>query len=393
MPISKKISENLTRSSWVRKMFETGIELKQRYGQENVFDFSLGNPDLPSPKKFNKTLLEEAKKTGPYVHGYMPNAGYPETRDLIATALKKESKINFTKDEIVMTCGAAGALNVILKSILEPGDEVIVIAPYFGEYDFYIDNHQGIRVISNSNAELLPDFSDLDNKINAKTKTLLINTPNNPSGRVYSSEILSNFGKLLSEKSKILGHPIYLIVDEPYKKILFDGLTYNSPFKFYENTIIANSFSKDLSLAGERIGYLAISPLIEDVRDIVNAAIFCNRILGYVNAPALMQRTVKNVLDSRVEVEIYQKRRDILYNALKKIGFDVIKPEGTFYIFPKTPIDDDIKFVKSLQDELVLTTPGTGFHYPSYIRVSFCVPEGTIINAISKFEKVFRMYS
>jgi aspartate aminotransferase len=374
-------------------MFETGIELKQKYGEENVFDFSLGNPDLPSPEKFNEILVEEAKKRGPYVHGYMPNAGYSETREVVAAALKRESGIDFTKDEIIMTCGAAGALNVILKSILEPDDEAIVIAPYFGEYDFYIDNHQGIRVISNSNAELLPNFSDLDSEINPKTKALLINTPNNPSGRVYSSEILSKFGEILSEESKILDHPIYLIVDEPYKKIIFDGLKYNSPFKFYKNTIIANSFSKDLSLAGERIGYLAISPLIEDVRDIVNASIFCNRILGYVNAPALMQRIVKNALDLKVEVEIYQKRRDILYNALKKIGFDVIKPEGTFYIFPKTPIDDDIKFVKSLQDELILATPGTGFHYPGYIRLSFCVPEKTIINAFDKFEKVYKMYS
>ncbi len=392
MPISSKISENLTHSSWIRKMFETGIILKKQYGSENVFDFSLGNPDLPSPPEFDDVLADEVKEKGCFVHGYMPNAGYPETRIAVADMLRRESDLGFTKNNVIMTCGAAGALNVILKSVLESGDEVIVIAPYFPEYDFYIDNHLGVKVESQSTEDFLPNLDDLDAKINSRTRAVLINSPNNPTGRIYPSETLTKLGELLLQKSENIGHPIYLLADEPYKKIVYDGLRYITPFRFYKNTILATSFSKDLSLAGERIGYLAVSPLIEDFGDIINAAIFCNRILGYINAPALMQRVIRRVLDSRVDVSIYQRRRDILYNVLKKIGYNVIKPEGTFYIFPKSPIADDIEFVKALQEKRILVTPGSGFHRSGYFRISFCVSEQTINRALVGFEETFKEY-
>jgi len=392
MPISSKILENLTHSSWIRKMFETGIILKKQYGSENVFDFSLGNPDLPSPPEFDDVLADEVKEKGCFVHGYMPNAGYPETRIAVADMLRRESDLGFTKNNVIMTCGAAGALNVILKSVLESGDEVIVIAPYFPEYDFYIDNHLGVKVESQSTEDFLPNLDDLDAKINSRTRAVLINSPNNPTGRIYPSETLTKLGELLLQKSENIGHPIYLLADEPYKKIVYDGLRYITPFRFYKNTILATSFSKDLSLAGERIGYLAVSPLIEDFGDIINAAIFCNRILGYINAPALMQRVIRRVLYSRVDVSIYQRRRDILYNALKKIGYNVIKPEGTFYIFPKSPIADDIEFVKALQEKRILVTPGSGFHRSGYFRISFCVSEQKINRALVGFEETFKEY-
>lgn len=389
MPISKKISESLTRSSWIRKMFETGLVLKQKYGEENVYDFSLGNPDLKSPSEFSTALLREASKTGNTLHGYMPNAGYPETRRCIAAMLARESGLPFTEEHVIMTCGAAGALNVILKSILDPGDEVVVIAPYFAEYNFYIDNHQGVRVISESGDDLLPDLRDLARKLTPRTKAVIINTPNNPSGRVYSEKLLMELGALLQKKSTEFGQPIYLLADEPYKKIIFDGGEYHSPLRFYRSTILATSFSKDLSIAGERIGYLAVSPLIEDADTIINAATFCNRILGYINAPALMQRVVKQVLDAEVEVAVYQKRRDLICAALTSIGYELIKPEGTFYVFPKSPLPDDVAFVQALQKHLILTTPGSGFQRPGYFRIALCVPEKTIEKSIPGFEQTY----
>jgi aspartate aminotransferase len=393
MPISRCLIESMSRSSWIRKMFEVGIDLKRKHGFDRVFDFSLGNPDLPSPPEFDQALIREASITGDSIHGYMPNAGFPETRRAVAEMLARNSGLPFDENHVIMTCGAAGAINVFLKSILDPGDEVIVIAPYFAEYNFYIDNHQGVKVISNSNRELLPDLDDLEQKISGRTKIVILNSPNNPSGRVYSEVMLKNIGSLLQQCSRTNGRPIYLLVDEPYKKIIFDNRAYVSPLRFYRNTVLATSFSKDLSLAGERIGFLAVSPLIEDARDIINAATFCNRILGYINAPALMQRVIKEVLDAHVAVEIYQQRRDIMYAGLTEIGYEVIKPEGTFYIFPRTPIPDDITFVQALQEKLILTTPGSGFQYPGYFRISLCVPEDVIYRSFDGFTQTFKQFN
>ena len=392
MPISRCLIESISHSSWIRKMFEVGIDLKRKYGFDQVFDFSLGNPDLPSPPEFDRVLIREASITGDSIHGYMPNAGFPETRCAVAEMLARNSGLPFDQNHVVMTCGAAGAINVFLKSILDPGDEVIVIAPYFAEYNFYIENHQGVKVVSNSNSELLPDLEDLEQKISSRTKIVILNSPNNPSGRVYSEAMLKNIGLLLQKSSRTMGHSIYLLVDEPYKKIIFDNRAYVSPLRFYRNTVLATSFSKDLSLAGERIGFLAVSPLIEDAREMINAATFCNRILGYINAPALMQRVIKEVLDAQVAVEIYQRRRDVMYAGLTEIGYEVIKPEGTFYIFPRTPIPDDITFVQALQEKLILTTPGSGFQYPGYFRIALCVSEEVIYRSFAGFSQTFKRF-
>lgn len=371
-------------------MFETGIALKKQHGDDKVYDFSLGNPDLPSPDIFNQVLCAEAAKTGSHLHGYMQNKGYPETCAAIAKILETESGLPFTENQIVMTCGAAGAINIILKSLLDPGDEVIVIAPFFTEYNFYVENHQGRLVISEADADLLPDPADIAAKITPRTRVLLINSPNNPTGRVYNEEILYKIGQILTRKSAEIGHPIYLLTDEPYKKIVYDGLKYHSSFRYYRHTILATSFSKDLSLAGERIGYLALSPLIEDYPTLINAAAFCNRVLGFINAPALMQRVIRQTLDVQVDVELYQRRRDLLFEALVKIGYDIKKPEGAFYLFPKCPIHDDVKFVYALQDKLIITTPGVAFHRPGYFRISYAVPERVIQGAIPGFEQVFK---
>ncbi len=389
MPISQTIQESLINASWIRRMFEQGIQLKARYGAENVYDFSIGNPDLISPPEFDRALREEADHSAPRLHGYMPNAGYPETRAAIAEMLSAESAIKFGSEQIIMTCGAAGAINVILKSLLNPGDEVIALAPLFVEYGFYIQNHRGVMVESQTDAELLPDVEDIQRRISPKTRVLLINSPNNPSGRVYPDSLLRAIGEQLRQASERIGHPIYLLADEPYKKIIYDNHEYHSPFTFYPNTIVATSFSKDLSLAGERIGFLAVHPEAEDAGDILNAATFCNRILGYINAPALMQRVIPHCLDANVDVNIYRRRRDLLCSALAKIGYDFIEPEGTFYLFPRSPIEDDVKFVQALQEERILTTPGTGFHRKGHFRISFAVDDETVAAAIPGFEKVF----
>jgi len=392
MPIATKITESMRHSSWIRKMFDAGIVLKKRYGADRVFDFSLGNPDVPSPAAFDQALVTEAQKTGAHRHGYMPNKGYTETCTAIAEVLEKESGLPFTAEQVLMTCGTAGAINVIFKTLLDPGDEVMVIAPYFTEYDFYIDNHQGRKVMVQTTADLLPDLDDLAAKITTRTKILVINSPNNPTGRIYSAHLLTEIGKLLTRSNQTRQSPIYLLTDEPYKKIVFDGKRCDTAFRFYRHTIMATSFSKDLSLAGERIGYLAVSPLIEDNATIIAAAAFCNRVLGFINAPALMQRVISHVLNERVDVALYQRRRDLIYNGLVEIGYEVIKPEGAFYIFPKSPIPDDVVFINALQENLILATPGVAFHRPGYFRISFAVPEREIIGALPGFAKVFKQF-
>ncbi len=371
-------------------MFTVGAALKKEYGADQVCDFSLGNPDLEAPQPFQDALVKEAQLNRPFLHGYMPNAGYPETRQKVADYLAEETGKNFTEDNVLMSVGVAAAMNVTLKTLLNPGDEVIVFAPYFAEYTFYIGNHGGIKVVAKTTDDLLPDLEDLEAKITAKTKAVIVNSPNNPTGRVYPAETYKQMATILNSKSKENKHPIFLLADEPYKKIIFDDGVYHSPFNFYTHTILATSFSKDMSLAGERIGFMAINPDIAESDDIFRAASFCTRTLGFVNAPALMQRTIKHVLKERVNIDIYKKRRDYLYEKLSSIGYEIAKPEGAFYMFPKSPVDDDIKFVNILKDNLVLVTPGSGFGKPGYFRISFCVPMETIEKSIPKFETAFK---
>jgi aspartate aminotransferase len=389
LTIAKEIKAGIQNASWIRKMFIAGAELKEKFGAENVYDFSLGNPDLMAPAEFQEALITEAKINQPFLHGYMPNAGYEKTRQAVAKMLTREAGIEFNENNVLMSVGAAGAMNVIMKVLLEPGDEVIVFSPYFAEYTFYISNHGGVKVEAETTDELLPDLKDLGKKITKKTKIVVVNSPNNPTGRVYSKELYTKLAKVLKAKSNEYGHSIFLLADEPYKKLIFDDCVYHSPFKFYENTIVANSFSKDLSLAGERIGYLGINPQCDSAQEIFEAASFCTRTLGFVNAPALMQRTITHVLEAKVDIDQYKKRRDYLYRELTAIGYEIPKPEGAFYMFPKCPIEDDIKFINILKDNLVLTTPGSGFGKPGYFRISFCVPMETIINSIPKFKKAF----
>jgi len=388
--ISNEIRESIKNTSWIRRMFVAGAELKKKFGAENVCDFSLGNPDLPAPQEFHDALEREASISKPFLHGYMPNAGYVETREEVAKLLTKESGIKFGVDNVLMTVGAAGAMNIVMRTLLNPGDEVVVFAPYFAEYTFYISNSGGIKVVANTTDDLLPDLVDMEKKITAKTKIVVVNSPNNPTGRVYPQETFEKLAEILDRKSNKFGSQIFLLGDEPYKNIIFDDGVYHSPFKFYKNTIVATSFSKDMSLAGERIGYFGINPQCDDADEIFQAASFCTRTLGFVNAPALMQRAIKHVLNVTVDISHYKERRDFLYEELTKIGYKIAKPEGAFYMFPKSPIADDIKFINILKDNLVLTTPGSGFGKPGHFRISFCVPMSIITKSIEKFKKAFK---
>ena len=366
-------------------MFEEGIRLKREHGDDNVFDFTLGNPYLNPPPEFLDALKAVVAEEQPKIHGYMQNSGFPETRDHVAAELSRDLNLPFTRDHVIMTCGAAGALNVILKSVLEPGDEVIVFAPYFVEYAFYIHNHGGVKVVSPADARFLPDLADLERRITARTRVVLVNSPCNPSGRLIPADILARIGDLLRRKSTEFGRTIYLVSDEPYRRLLFDGLQFESPMNHYASTLLAMSHSKDLALAGERIGFLAISPQCNDVLDLFSAMTFVNRTLGFINAPALMQRVLTRIDRFSVDVATYQRKRDLLYDALVEMGYEVNRPDGTFYMFPKSPLADDIAFIRLLQSKLVLVSPGTGFECPGYFRISFCVDDPVIERALPRF--------
>jgi len=392
MGTSKKIRAAIGQSSWIRKMFEEGASRKAIYGEENVFDFSIGNPNIEPPAEFKNILKELLDDSGKGLHCYMPNAGYKDTRDAVANYLTKQGEQIFSPDDIVMTVGSGGALNIILKTILDPDDEVIIIMPCFMEYKFYIDNHQGIPKFVTSEPDFSLDFKSITEAITEKTRAVMINSPNNPSGKVFSREELESLASLLMEHSEKNGRPIYLVSDEPYRKIVFDGVEVPSMFDIYKYTFVGTSFSKDLSLPGERIGYAALNPGMED-REIVSAGlVLSNRILGYVNAPALMQRAVNSLLNVSIDVDIYQKKRDILCDGLASLGYEFIKPQGAFYLFPKSPVEDDVKFVSALQDENILTVPGSGCGGPGHFRIAYCVSDETIINSMPGFKKTIEKF-
>jgi len=392
MSISKKIEDSIGKSSMVRRMFEEGNLRRAKYGPENVFDFSLGNPRLEPPAKFKEVLMELAADKSHRAHMYMSNAGFVETRKAVADFVGKLSNISFGPDDIIMTVGAAGALNVVLKTILDPGDEVIIPSPYFMEYNFYIDNFGGLPKVVNTTKDFSLDLSAIENAMNQNTKAVLINTPNNPTGSVYSEEDLINLGKVLMQYKQRYGKSIYLISDEPYSKIVYDGMKSPSIFNVYSESILVTSFSKDLSLPGERIGYIAVHPQVEDKKAIINGLILCNRILGFVNAPALMQRLIPSLLEISVDIDIYQHKRDILCEGLKDAGYNFIMPAGTFYLFPETPIPDDVEFTRDLQEENILTVPGSGFGAPGYFRIAYCVEDETITKALLGFARVMEKY-
>jgi aspartate aminotransferase len=392
MAIAAKIQASMGKSSWIRKMFEEGIARKAKFGAENVFDFSLGNPNLEPPAKFKELIRELAGDPRPGLHAYMPNAGLVESRKAVADYLTRNNRQTFGADDIVMTVGAGGGLNVVLKTLLNPGDEVIIPCPYFVEYNFYLDNHQGVPVIVKTKPDFSLDLSSIEKAITEKTKAVLINSPNNPTGKVYTKETLNALGEMLGVYSKKLGKPIYLVSDEPYRKIVYDGITVPGVFDAYRESFVVTSFSKDLSVPGERIGYAVVHPEIADKGMIVGGMILCNRVLGYVNAPALMQRVVAQLLEDSVDISLYQRKRDMLCNGLKDCGYEIEKPGGAFYLFPKTPIEDDVAFVRALQEENILTVPGSGFQGPGHMRIAYCVDDRTIEKAIPGFERVIRKF-
>ncbi|GAB4295021.1 MAG: pyridoxal phosphate-dependent aminotransferase [Myxococcota bacterium] len=385
--LSDKISGYIERASWIRKMFEEGLRMKAEKGERNVFDFSLGNPILEPPAEFSKALIETAKNQPPGGHSYMPNPGYPFVRERIAEVISRHHGLKLTKEHIIMTVGAAGALNTALKAILDDGDEVIVFAPYFVEYSFYIMNHGGVMKVAGTDETFLPDLASLESLLSERTRAVIINTPNNPTGRLYPQERLDELGALLERAGEKLKRIIYLICDEPYMKIIYDGKRPTSVFKAYKYSIIAHSYSKDMSIAGERIGYAAICPRIEESGKLFGGMAFTNRILGYVNAPALMQRLVAAVPEATVDVSWYETRRNRIYNALVSYGYDVVKPEGAFYFFPKSLLADDVEFVNYMKAKDVLVVPGSGFGAPGYFRLSYAVDDWVIDGGLPKFEE------
>ena len=393
MSIAERVQKSMAQGSWVRKMFEEGASLKRQYGEENVFDLSLGNPVMEPPIEFHQELKRLAENPLPGMHRYMENAGYPETRAAVAVQLSLETSIKFTMNDIIMTCGAAGALNVVLKTLLNEGDEVIIFSPYFPEYPHYIDNHGGIVRIVPTDEQFIPRLDILQTTIGAKTKAVLINSPNNPSGAVYGEDFVHQLGELLSKKQAQYETEIFLISDEAYRKIIYDGLKYLSPLLHHPQSIIVTSHSKDLALPGERIGYIAVNPTCSQRQELVGGLIHCNRTLGYVNAPALMQHLVSRLQSVTVPVAEYQKRRDFLYDQLNEMGYSVMKPQGAFYMFPKSPLEDDVAFIKELQSWRVLTVPGRGFGTPGYFRISYCVDDRTLEGSLSGFGKAAQKFN
>ena len=379
----------MEKSSWIRKMFEEGIRLKKQFGEENVFDLSLGNPVIEPPDQVQAALVKAAKDISPGLHRYMPNAGLQDVREAIAKTLSNECQVSLSANDLVMVCGAAGGLNITLKTLLDSGDEVLIFAPYFVEYLFYADNHGGKAVAVKTHDDFTLDMDALKDALSEKTKAVIVNSPNNPTGVVYSREELKQLAEVLKAHSEKTGKAVYLISDDPYKKITFDGVEAVNILELYENSIYITSHSKDIALPGERIGFVAVHPKCEDAGNLMAGLIFSNRVLGFVNAPALIQRVVKNVQGVTVDVEQYKKKRDFLYGELTRIGYDVVKPQGAFYFFPKSPIDDEVEFVKKLAEKKVLVVPGRGFGCPGYFRISYCLPDSVIESSIAGFESTF----
>ncbi len=390
MAVADKMKGFSEKSSWIRKMFEEGAKLKIQYGEDQVFDFSLGNPDIPPPPKFREVLLDMAQNTTPGQHSYMPNGGLPWVREAIAARMSREQGVEIHHGDLLMACGAAGALNVTMKALLNPGDEVILLAPYFVEYSFYVDNHGGIGKVVHTDERFAIDLTAIEEAITERTKAIIINSPNNPTGQVYDAVSIRALGALLEEAGNRFGSTIYLISDEPYRKIVFDNVVVPPIFQLVRNSIVLSSFSKDLSLPGERIGYLAVHPEADDRKALLDAMTLATRILGFVNAPAFMQRVVAELQDETVDCSIYARRRDLFCSILARIGYQFIPPQGAFYLFPQTPIDDDVRFCALLQEEKILAVPGRGFGRPGHIRLAFCIDDDYIARSAPGFTTAFQ---
>ena len=386
MPVAKCIAAQLERASWIRRMFEEGARLKKERGEANIFDFTLGNPEVEPPALTLATLRRVVEQGRPHSHGYMPNPGFPEVRAAIADKLRREVGLPFCAEQVCMTSGAAAACNVILKSILDPGDEVILLAPFFAEYPFYVGNHGGRVVVVETDADCLPEVERIAAAITPRTRGIILNTPNNPSGRVYPAALLCDLEAMLAR----LPNPPLVISDEPYKSLVYDGRKVAEVASLISQTAICFSWSKSQALAGERIGFLALSPRLPDWPQMAAACTFANRTLGFVNAPALWQLVMAEAADACVDASVYQHKRDVFCAGLSAAGYEVRKPEGGYYVFLKTPIPDDVSFVKLLVKQGVLAVPGAGFGRGGYVRLSMTVPLDTIERALPAFQRALQ---
>lgn len=388
--IAERMVGLVNNNSVIREMFEEGKRLAGIYGAENVFDFSLGNPSVPAPEELNravKDILDEEPSI--FVHGYMSNAGYEDVRATIADSINRRFGTSFNQSNIIMTVGAAGGINVIFKTILNPGDEVLTFSPYFVEYNSYVSNYDGKLVTIDPDTETFQaNIEDLERKITPKTKALIINNPNNPTGVVYSEETIKKVAAILDAKQKEYGTEIFIISDEPYRELAYDGVEVPYITKYYNNTIVGYSFSKSLSLPGERIGYLVIPDEVDDAEQMKTAAAIATRVLGFVNAPSLMQRAVARCIDAKCDVDSYNRNREALYNGLVKLGFECIKPQGAFYLFVKSPVPDEKEFCNVAKKHNVLLVPGSSFKCAGYVRIAYCVSYDTIINSLPRFAEI-----
>ena len=393
--IAEKMKHMVANSSAIRAMFEEGNRLAGIYGAENVFDFSLGNPNVPAPEAVKKAIFELLEGSDPVVlHGYTnSNSGYADVREAVAESLNDRFGTSFEGKNIVMTVGAAGGLNVILKSLINPGDEVIVFAPYFGEYRSYTSNYDGVLVeISPDTDTFQPKLNEFEQKITPKTKAVIVNTPNNPTGVVYSEETIQKMAAIMEAKQKEYGTEIYLISDEPYRELVYDGVEVPYLTKYYANTVVGYSYSKSLSLPGERIGYLVIPDEVADSEDLRSAANVATRSLGFVNAPTLQQKVVAKCLNEKTDISYYDRNRETLYDGLRDCGFECIKPEGAFYLFVKSPVEDEKAFCEAGKKYNILMVPGSSFACPGYVRLAYCVSYETIVNALPKFKELAKEY-
>ncbi|MEG1828627.1 MAG: pyridoxal phosphate-dependent aminotransferase [Cellulosilyticaceae bacterium] len=392
--ISNKMQNLVANSSTIRAMFEEGKKLAAIYGSENVFDYSLGNPNVQPPETIKTAISDILNEESPnLIHGYMNNSGYEDVRNTIAEHIAIKHHVSITAANIIMTCGAAGGLNILLKTLMNPGDEVIVFAPFFGEYKNYVDNYDGHLVVIPADLTTFePNLLALKEAITPKTKAVIINSPNNPTGVIYSEEAIKGLALLLDTAQKELGTSIYLISDEPYREIIFDDAKVPYILNYYDNAFIGYSYSKSLSLPGERIGYLVANSSMNDFEEIMAGLNVANRILGFVNAPSLFQRVIAKCLDSEVDISIYKRNRDLLYNHLISIGFDCIKPQGAFYLFPKSLIPDDKQFCQDAKQFNLLLVPGSAFGYPGHVRLSYCISYEKIEKSLEAFTKLAALY-
>lgn len=392
MAVSARMKRSLEGTSWIRRMFETGAELAAKHGPGKVCDFSLGNPDVEPPAAFQAALEAVVRERIPRKHGYMPNAGYPEARTAAAARLSAELGVQLSGDHVVMSCGAGGGMNAALKALLDPGDEVIASVPYFMEYGSYVENHDGRLVLAPTRSDFDLDVAAIEARIGPRTAALIVNSPNNPTGRIYPERTIRDLGAMLAAASRRFGRAVYLVSDEPYRRVAYDGAAVPSVFAAYPNSIVVTSHSKDLSLPGERIGCVAVHPGADDAPNVVAGVVTATRMLGFVNAPGLMQRVTARLQGLSVDPALYRSRRDRLHGALVGMGYDVHKPEGAFYLFPKAPGGDDLAFIRALQDELILAVPGRGFGLRGYFRLAYCVDAAVIERSLEGFRRAIARF-